>query len=103
MGVQQFMTISIHYCYCLVYNTLNSSLIVVFISYNINYSISINYRYATSFKVMGSTLDQVIAFFFNAPNPSSCTMAPGFTQPLTEINTRRFLEVNCSWRVRLMT
>jgi hypothetical protein len=26
--------------------------------------------------------------FFNLPNPSSCTMALGSTQPLTEMNTR---------------
>jgi hypothetical protein len=28
--------------------------------------------------------------FFNLPNPSSCTMALGFTQPLTETSTRRY-------------
>jgi hypothetical protein len=28
--------------------------------------------------------------FFNLPNPSSCTMALGSTQPLTEISTRKF-------------
>jgi hypothetical protein len=26
--------------------------------------------------------------FFNLPNPSSCSMAMGSTQPLTEISTR---------------
>jgi hypothetical protein len=26
--------------------------------------------------------------FFNLPNPSSCTMALGLTQPLTEMSTR---------------
>jgi hypothetical protein len=26
--------------------------------------------------------------FFNLPNPSSCTMALGSTQPLTEMSTR---------------
>jgi hypothetical protein len=26
--------------------------------------------------------------FFNLPNPSSCTMVLGFTQPLTEMSTR---------------
>jgi hypothetical protein len=26
--------------------------------------------------------------FFNLPNPSSCTMAPWSTQPLTEMSTR---------------
>jgi hypothetical protein len=28
------------------------------------------------------------ADFFNLPNPSSCTMALGLTQPLTEMSTR---------------
>jgi hypothetical protein len=32
------------------------------------------------------TLDEVD--FFNLPNPSSCTMALGSTQPLTEMSTR---------------
>jgi hypothetical protein len=30
--------------------------------------------------------------FFNFPNPSSCTMALGLTQPLTEMSTRNLLE-----------
>jgi hypothetical protein len=29
--------------------------------------------------------------FFSAPNPSSHIMTPEFTQPLTEMSTRRFL------------
>jgi hypothetical protein len=28
--------------------------------------------------------------FFSLPNPSSCTMALGLTQPLTEMSTRNF-------------
>jgi hypothetical protein len=28
--------------------------------------------------------------FFNLPNPSSCTVALGLTQPLTEMSTRKF-------------
>jgi hypothetical protein len=44
-------------------------------------------RYATSRKVPGSNPDEV-DFFFNLPNPSSRTMAPGSTQPLTEMSTR---------------
>jgi hypothetical protein len=28
--------------------------------------------------------------FFNLPNPSTCTMALGSTQPLTEMSTRNF-------------
>jgi hypothetical protein len=37
-------------------------------------------------KVAGSILDKVIGFF-NRPNPSSRTMTPGSTQPLTEMST----------------
>jgi hypothetical protein len=43
--------------------------------------------YATSRKVAGSILDEVIRFF-NWPNPSSHTVALGLTQPLTEMSTR---------------
>jgi hypothetical protein len=35
----------------------------------------------------GSIPDEVIGFF-NWPNPSSCAMALGSTQPLTEMSTR---------------
>jgi hypothetical protein len=42
--------------------------------------------YATSWKVMGLTPDEVD--FFNLPNPSSHTMALGLTQLLTEMSTR---------------
>jgi hypothetical protein len=45
-------------------------------------------RYATSRKVSGSGPDEVIDFF-SLPNPSSPTMALGFTQPLTEMSVRR--------------
>jgi hypothetical protein len=44
-------------------------------------------HYATNRKVAGSIPDGVIGFF-NRPNPSSCTMALGSTQPLTEMSTR---------------
>jgi hypothetical protein len=43
--------------------------------------------YATSWKVGGLIPDEVTEFF-NWPNPSSCTMAPWLTQPLTEMHTR---------------
>jgi hypothetical protein len=43
-------------------------------------------HYATSRKVAGSSPDEVD--FFNWPNPSSCTMALGSTQSLTEMSTR---------------
>jgi hypothetical protein len=40
--------------------------------------------------VAGSILDEVMEFFsfFALPNPSRCTMALGFTQPLTGMNTK---------------
>jgi hypothetical protein len=38
---------------------------------------------------------------FTLPNPSSCTMALGSTQPLTEISTRIFLGVKSGRRVGL--
>jgi hypothetical protein len=43
-------------------------------------------HYATSKKVAGSSPDKVD--FFNLPDPSSRTMAPGSTQSLTEMSTR---------------
>jgi hypothetical protein len=43
--------------------------------------------YATSWKVAGSILDEVIVFF-NLPKPSSHTTALELTQPLTEMSTR---------------
>jgi hypothetical protein len=38
---------------------------------------------------VGSSPDEVD--FFNRPNPSSCIMALGSTQPLTEMSTRDLL------------
>jgi hypothetical protein len=39
-------------------------------------------------KTAGSNPDEIIELFFsNIPNPSSRTMALGFTQPLTEMST----------------
>jgi hypothetical protein len=49
---------------------------------------------ATSRKVMGLIPDEVIGFF-SWPNPSSCIMAMGSTQPLTEMSTRNLL--GCKW------
>jgi hypothetical protein len=45
-------------------------------------------HYATNRKVACSTRCEVN--FFNLPNPSSCIMAIGWTQPLTEMSTRNF-------------
>jgi hypothetical protein len=42
--------------------------------------------YATRRKVAGSIPD--VTGIFNLPNPSSRTMAPGPTQPLTEMSTK---------------
>jgi hypothetical protein len=44
-------------------------------------------HYATSREVEGLNPIEV-DFFFNLPNPSSCTMALGSTQPVTEMSTR---------------
>jgi hypothetical protein len=44
-------------------------------------------HYAMSWKVVGSIPSEAIGFF-NWPNASSCTMALGLTQPLTEMSTR---------------
>jgi hypothetical protein len=44
--------------------------------------------YATSWKAVGSSPDEVDFFFPNLPNPSSRTMAQWSTQPLTEKSTR---------------
>jgi hypothetical protein len=41
--------------------------------------------------------------FFNSPHISSCTMVLGFTQPLTEMITGGFLEVEHCQCVRLIT
>jgi hypothetical protein len=43
-------------------------------------------HYATSQKVVGLNPDGLI--FFSLPNPSSCTMALGSTQLITEMSTR---------------
>jgi hypothetical protein len=59
-------------------------------------------HYATSRKLAGSILDEVIGFF-NWPNPSSRTITLRSTQPLTEMSTRIFPGVKGGWRVRLTT
>jgi hypothetical protein len=59
-------------------------------------------HYSTSRKVAGSIPDEIIGFF-NWPNPSSRTMPPGSTQPLTEMSTRNLPGVKGGRRVRLTT
>jgi hypothetical protein len=56
----------------------------------------------TGRKVAGSIPDEVIAFF-NWFNPSSCIMALGSTQPLTEVSTRNLLGVKGGWHMGLTT
>jgi hypothetical protein len=41
-------------------------------------------------KVRGPIPDEVFGFF-DVPNPSSCTLALEYTQPLTEMSTRNLL------------
>jgi hypothetical protein len=42
-------------------------------------------------EMAGSSPDEVIGFFvFNLSNPSSHTIALGFTEPPTEMSTRRY-------------
>jgi hypothetical protein len=53
--------------------------------------------------VTGSTPNKVTDFIFSVRNLSGSSMASEFTQPLTEISTRRFLCVKCGRRVRLIT
>jgi hypothetical protein len=53
-------------------------------------------NYAISQKIAGLSPNEMdffffFFFFFNLPNPSSRTMAPGSSQPLTEMSTRNFL------------
>jgi hypothetical protein len=47
---------------------------------------------------VGSIPNEVIGFF-NLPNPSSCTMVVGSTQPLTEMSTR-YVPGGKGWPVR---
>jgi hypothetical protein len=46
-------------------------------------------HYAISRKVASSIPNEIIGYF-KWPNPSSCAMALGSTQPLREINTKHF-------------
>jgi hypothetical protein len=59
----------------------------------------------TSRKVAGLSPNVVNdLFFFNLPNPSSRTMALVLTQPLRELNTRKYIwGVECGRRLRLTT
>jgi hypothetical protein len=47
-------------------------------------------HYGTNRKVVGWNPDEIIDFFLKIRNPSSRTMAQEFTQPLTEMSTRRY-------------
>jgi hypothetical protein len=54
-------------------------------------------HYATTWKAVGSILNAI--GFLNRPKPISHTMAPGLTQPLTEMNTRNSPGERGSWPV----
>jgi hypothetical protein len=81
----------------LVYNVLNFPLIVVFITYNINCSID-----GSNSTPKAGRLRFLLPFiyFFSAPNSFRSTMVLGFTQPVTEMSTRRFLGVKVDRRVK---
>jgi hypothetical protein len=51
---------------------------------------AVTWLFARLCKKPGSIPDEVIGFF-NLPNPSSRTKLPGYTQPITQINTRDVL------------
>jgi hypothetical protein len=57
-------------------------------------------RYATSWKVAGSNLNEVIDFVFKLPNLSGRTMALVFSQPLTELSTRTRRKIFLGSRAR---
>jgi hypothetical protein len=65
------------------------------------YDFTVAYN-ATGRNVVGSSPDDIIAFL-NLPNPSSCTMPVGSTQPLTELSTTNLPGVKDGRRVRLTT
>jgi hypothetical protein len=56
--------------------------------------------YATSRKVMGSSLDEAIAFFFNLPNPSSSGVYPASNRNEYQ---KTFLGVKGGRSIRLTT
>jgi hypothetical protein len=51
-------------------------------------------------QVSGSIRYEMIGFF-NRPNPFSCTVVLGSSQPLTEMSTRNFWGVMGFWRLSL--
>jgi hypothetical protein len=73
-------------CYMLVYSRV--------------WLVSFDFRWTYTFT--GSILDKIIAFF-NWPNPSSCTMALGSTQPLNRNEYQESLGVRGGRHVRLTT
>jgi hypothetical protein len=63
-------------------------------------------HYVVSWKLADSIPGEVIDFLFNLPNPSSCTMALGLTQLLTEMSTNILLGavgIKFGWHIRLRT
>jgi hypothetical protein len=55
-------------------------------------------HYATCQKVDLFSYEVIV--LFNLPNPSSCTISLGVSQPLTEMNTGNFLGVNGGRRLK---
>jgi hypothetical protein len=89
-----------HYCYCSVYDMLNGLLILMFISYSIDCTID---GWGAMLQAGRSRLRLPMRplIVFGARNPSRRTMAPGFTQLLTEMRTRRFRGVKRGRRVKV--
>jgi hypothetical protein len=56
-------------------------------------------HYTTNWKVAGLISD--VIGFFNGPNPSSCTMALGSTQPLTGMSIRNLPGVKSGWNLKV--
>jgi hypothetical protein len=82
MGMRTFVDITLSW--------MSSSRKKIRATYNYNRGTwyhSLLRHYTTSWKVVGSISDEV-SKFFSWPNHSSCTMALGSTQPLTEMSTR---------------
>jgi hypothetical protein len=60
--------------------TLSKTKKCIYSSVNVDLALHLNLRVGVPIKSLN---------FFNLPNPSSCTMALGLTQPLTEMSTRK--------------
>jgi hypothetical protein len=84
----------------LVYNMRNFALIVVFIIYSINCSIDGSNATLKAGRSRFLLPMGPLIYFFSTPNSFRSTMVLGFTQPVTEMSTKRFLGVKGDRRVR---